>query len=301
MHITLGISLLLLSAVLHAVWNFLAKRAKTHSKEFFLFANTIGIALCLPVLFFTPFQSLYLPHDIFLYLIFSGLFESFYFTTLAKCYKHGDLSITYPIARTFPIIFVTLFSMIYDHTHMPMYFILGGFIVVAGCLILPMHHFRDLTFSRYAHPSTLFAFLTSLSCTGYLISDSKALLLLRHYNMDIHFIVIVVFYALIRNITISLFLSIPSWIQKSSQHALRFVLRESLHAALITGICMTVTYTLVLIAMTLIANVSYVTLVRQLSIPLSALMGIYLNKEPNKLTKWVGIFAMFCGVVMASL
>ena len=109
MHITLGISLLLLSAVLHAVWNFLAKRAKTHSKEFFLFANTIGIALCLPVLFFTPFQSLYLPHDIFLYLIFSGLFESFYFTTLAKCYKHGDLSITYPIARTFPIIFVTLF------------------------------------------------------------------------------------------------------------------------------------------------------------------------------------------------
>ena len=301
MQVTIGISLLLLSAVLHAAWNFLAKRSKTHSKEFFLIANTIGIILCLPIILFTPFQQLHLPRDIILYLVFSGLFESFYFTTLAKCYKHGDLSITYPIARTFPIIFVTLFSVVHDHLHLPLYFILGGCIVVTGCLILPMHHFRDFTLKRYAHPSTLFAFLTSLSCTGYLISDSKALLLLHHHNKDIHFVVIAIFYALIRSIAISLLLSVPSWIQKSSRNNLRFVLRESFHPVLITGICMTITYTLVLIAMTLMSNVSYVTLVRQLSIPLSALLGIYISKEPNRLTKWVGIVMMFCGVVMASL
>ena len=63
------------------------------------------------------------------------------------------------------------------------------------------------------------------------------------------------------------------------------------------GIGIYLAYTLVLVAMGFVTNVSYVVAFRQLSIPLGAALGILLLKEPPYRPKLVGIAVAFAGLV----
>ena len=68
-----------------------------------------------------------------------------------------------------------------------------------------------------------------------------------------------------------------------------------------TGLMMTCTYGLVLIAMALTEEVSYVVALRQLSIPVGVLMGILWLKEPASRAKAIGTLVMLAGLMMVAL
>ncbi len=53
-----------------------------------------------------------------------------------------------------------------------------------------------------------------------------------------------------------------------------------------------------LASMNYVTNVNYVSAFRQLSIPIGALMGIVLLKEPGYIPKIVGVGAIFVGLVL---
>ena len=78
------------------------------------------------------------------------------------------------------------------------------------------------------------------------------------------------------------------------------VLKTYKKSAAITGIGIFLTYTIVLVSMNYVSNVSYVAALRQLSIPIGALMGIVLLKEPPFLPKLIGIGTIFIGLVLAA-
>jgi uncharacterized membrane protein len=63
----------------------------------------------------------------------------------------------------------------------------------------------------------------------------------------------------------------------------------------------TSSYTLVLIAMMLATNVSYIAAFRQLSIPLGAILGIILFKETATRPKFTGIIFIFLGLLIVGL
>ena len=67
-----------------------------------------------------------------------------------------------------------------------------------------------------------------------------------------------------------------------------------------TGIGIYLTYGLVLVSMNYVTNVSYVAAFRQLSIPLGALLGIALLKEPRYPPKIIGVVIVFLGLVLVS-
>jgi drug/metabolite transporter (DMT)-like permease len=70
--------------------------------------------------------------------------------------------------------------------------------------------------------------------------------------------------------------------------------------AAITGIGIYLTYGFVLASMNYVTNISYVAAFRQLSIPLGAIFGMSLLKEPCHPPKIVGILTIFIGLVMVA-
>jgi drug/metabolite transporter (DMT)-like permease len=71
--------------------------------------------------------------------------------------------------------------------------------------------------------------------------------------------------------------------------------------AFLTGLLILGTYGLVLAAMEYATNVSYIAAFRQLSIPLGAVLGILVQKEPAYPPKLASIGIIFAGLVLIML
>ncbi|MFQ6003486.1 MAG: EamA family transporter, partial [Candidatus Zixiibacteriota bacterium] len=94
---------ILLAALLHATWNYLAKKSRDKLSFLWLFV------LAAMVIYFVPFvyrlSSRNIPTDGWIYIFATGLIHAFYFWFLGAAYERGDLSTIYPIARgTAPVL-----------------------------------------------------------------------------------------------------------------------------------------------------------------------------------------------------
>ncbi len=69
----------------------------------------------------------------------------------------------------------------------------------------------------------------------------------------------------------------------------------------LTGVMVMATYGLVLVAMTLTAEVSLVVAMRQLSIPLGVMLGVLWLRERAAIAKWIGIVIMLAGLWTVAL
>jgi len=78
---------------------------------------------------------------------------------------------------------------------------------------------------------------------------------------------------------------------------LRTLLRENWRYPVLAGLVCMAAYTLVLIAMGLASNVSYVMAFRQLSIPIGAALGIFVLKEKITVAKVLGVCLICAGLV----
>src|ERR1700674_4689943 len=95
----LAVGLVLFSAVLHATWNLLAKRAQGDASFTWLY-DVLALVIFAPVVFVFVLLS----HASFSvwtggFIIGSGLLELAYFLLLQRGYRVGDLSLVYPLAR----------------------------------------------------------------------------------------------------------------------------------------------------------------------------------------------------------
>ncbi len=102
---SLPVILVLISAMSHGLWNYLAK-VGDDKESFMLLLNLTSLILFIPV-FYLILPEIYFPMEILPYLIVSGLAETVYFLGLGKAYEGGDLSVVYPVARSSPV-FVTI-------------------------------------------------------------------------------------------------------------------------------------------------------------------------------------------------
>ena len=82
---------------------------------------------------------------------------------------------------------------------------------------------------------------------------------------------------------------------------LREVWRIQLGPAALTGIGIYAAYTLVLVAMAFVSNVSYVVAFRQVSVPLGAVAGVLALRDPPYVPKFVGVAIMFAGLLLVGL
>jgi uncharacterized membrane protein len=162
-----------------------------------------------------------------------------------------------------------------------------------------MRHFREFRLRNYVNLSCLFALSAALGTTGYSIADDEALRLLREApKVSLQSWQITLAYAFFEALTSAFWLTLFIAGRKRERTILRQVGRKQCLSAISMGIGIYLTYSLVLVSMAFVTNVSYVVAFRQLSIPLGVMLSLWLLKEPAYIPKLVAVVVMFIGLVL---
>ena len=175
----IAIILVTISAFVHAFWNLLGKR-QNPSTAFFFVASTFA-ALCFsPLLLVYRSSFAFIPGRVWVWLGLTSLFEVIYYIGLAGAYRHGDMSVAYPLARALPVILVALFTAILGlGKSLSLIGVMGILAVAIGCLLLPQRSLRHFHLSNYLTACCLLAGVAALGTTGYTLVDNQALFDLR--------------------------------------------------------------------------------------------------------------------------
>jgi drug/metabolite transporter (DMT)-like permease len=123
--------MILLAALLHAVWNTLVKT----SSSGFLFIILLHSALAIGAVFFIPFVP-FPATECWRFLKLSVLIHLVYHCFLAMAYRHGDLSFAYPLARGTGPIVVALLSPLFVGENLSIAGYLGVFATSLGIVIV---------------------------------------------------------------------------------------------------------------------------------------------------------------------
>ena len=285
----LPLILVIISAVSHSLWNFLAKEGKD-KESFLLLLNIISLILFLPVFYFI-IPNIYFPIQVLPYLIISGIAETLYFFGLGKAYETGDLSLVYPIARSSPVL-VSIAAFILLGEVITFIGVISILLIFSGIYIL---HLKGLTSKELTAPITYlknggskYAILAALGTTIYSISDKIGVTKIDPllYSFWLGFFITSMLFAFT--------------LHRKGIEVIRQELTGSLARISVSGVLMKGGYILVLYAMSL-AQVSYILALRQISIVLGALMGIIFLGEKYGHTRIIGSVIIFIGAYLLTV
>ncbi len=281
---SLPLLLVMISAVSHGLWNYLAKAGRD-KESFMLLLNITSLLLFLPI-FYLILPEVYFPLSILPYLIISGVSETLYFLGLGKAYETGDLSLVYPVARSSPV-FVTLAAFLFLGENITTPGIIGILVIFIGVYIL---HLKGLTRKDLSGPlkylksgSSRYALLAALGTTIYSITDKLGVTTVDP-----------ILYAFWLGFFVTGMLTITI-IYRRGFKLIRDELSGNLPRITIAGILMKGGYMMVLYAMSL-AQVSYILALRQISVVLGALMGVIFLGEKYGRVRIIGSLIIFIGV-----
>nr|WP_267957737.1 EamA family transporter [Halomonas zhangzhouensis] len=288
--------MVLLSVCLHAGWNLLGKR-RAPSLAFFTLAIAAGGLVLSPLLVLGP-PLASLPPSFWGWLAASGLCQMLYMGGLAWAYARGEVSVLYPLARALPVVLVPLVAvgLLGSQRLTPME-VAGMGLILVGALCLPLAGAPRL--ANYLTPALAFALLAALATVGYSLIDARALALMVEAGFSALSAgaVFMVLQALVTPLwALPLLLALPS-----EQRQFTRLWSEARGAMLLTGLMITVTYGLVLVALAQSEAVSQIVALRQLSIPLGVVLGILWLKERPSLAKLGGTAIMMAGLWLVAL
>jgi len=134
--------ILLAAAGTHAGWNFINKR--NPSAAFLLVAGSFGtLYLAVPLVFVWHGLAAFTP-AVWGWLVITGIFQAIYYRGLAGAYRNGDMSVSYPLARSLPVILVTLVNLLLGRSEqISAQALVGILLVAAGGILLPMRRFSE--------------------------------------------------------------------------------------------------------------------------------------------------------------
>lgn len=261
--------LVLVSTFMHAGWNLLARRQR--GRDIFLptqlFIAAAGLG---PVLLAEWLGDPILPIA-WRYLFWTGLFQALYFLGLLQGYRNGDFSVVYPVARALPVLVLAL-ADVWRGRPPSLWGWLGVLLVSAGCLLVPLHSWRDFAWVRYRNATTAWVLLAATGTVGYTLIDKQAAELMRPgWNTAVR-------YGIFEFSTTFFFY----WL---TLKVVRYPTGQVLERAVwlragLAGVFMFGAYSLVLWAYQLATHISYVVALRQFSIVLGVVAAAIWFNEP---------------------
>lgn len=278
-------TLVVASALFHALWNLLAKGGDD-KVAFMWLMNFTSLFTSLPV-FILLLSDWGLPLSVVPYMVVSGLAEASYFFSLGKAYEHGDLSLVYPIARSSPLFLFALAVLFLGEEVTPIG-VLGILTVVLGVYML---HLRSLSLRDLLAPvasirtrASQFALLAALSTSVYSLVDKVGVLKVGP-----------ILYAFWLDLFVTVFLT-PLALRKGGSY---LASEWRIHRLRITlsGFLMRVGYLMVLLAMSM-AQVSYIISIRQLSVVIGSFLGVELLGEKHGRIRMIASTIIFIGVLI---
>ncbi len=299
-----AIILLLVAACTHAGWNVLGKREHP-SAGFFLVANVFGGLMLAPWAVAHREVVQACPVQVWGWLALTGFFLAMYYVGLAGAYRSGDMGLAYPLARAVPVLGVASLRLAVTGGAGIGRGALGGMaLVVVGAFVLPLESFRPLRGARAQRTTVLLALVAAAGTIGYSLIDDTALRVLRGVvGLAPSGPQRTVVYAFLEAISSSVWLGVYVVFSARRRKETTSICgsRSALGRACVAGCGIYLTYTVVLVAMGFVRDVSYVVAFRQLSIPIGAWLSMLVLRERAPLPRLVGTAAMFVGLVLTAL
>ncbi|NQZ31582.1 MAG: hypothetical protein HRU06_09920 [Oceanospirillaceae bacterium] len=296
-----AIFLILFSTLLHAAWNMYSRKFRATSSSFAIGGFAVS-TLLLP--FYLYFIALMpdIRYENILLIVLSSLFQACYFFGVVNAYKYGNLSLSYPLLRSIPILMVLIYVWVFGNIKtVSNIAIISSLLIVLGCILLPMRHLKDLKLENYANKMFVFVLIAALGTAGYSIVDSLGVKLLAANSPHVHITMVAFNYIYLQLLFTSFFLTVISMSKKSYRTEFVTVIKQQ--KLLCTGISVMtmLSYAPILVAMTLVTNVSYVVAFRQASIPIAFLLGVFILKEMNYSIRWLAVLLIVIGLVMNAI
>ena len=280
----LAVALVLASAVLHATWNLMAKRAGGGA-AFLWMSDLFSLALFAPLvlgLFLIEWPKL---GPVELAFIFgSAVLHLAYFLLLLRGYRVGDLSVVYPLARgTGPALSTLAAILLLGERPTPLA-LLGAALVVVGVFLVTSGH-RAL---RGAGKGAAYGLATGVFIAAYTLWDKQAVSAVMVPPLLLYYGGAVGRVALLS----------PLITQRCSDVTQHW--RQHKLEALAVGVLGPVSYIMVLTAL-VFTPVSYVAPAREISILIGVALGTRLLAEEHALRRLAAACTMVLGVVALSV
>lgn len=284
--------LVLVSALLHAVWTALIKESRD-PLAFNLLQTLPFLPLVLGLLAVLDLGAI--PRDVWLLLLASSVIHAGYVFWMARALERAELSLVYPIMRSTPA-FLPLVAVPLLGETISAQGALGIAVAVAGVWLL--HARGEPRWRRFGAPGMGFAWLVLLATVAYSLTDKAAMAQLSRGEWR---------EPVPRSLVYFLLLGIghsacvaPFVLRRTSPRALLAQGRAEWRRILLAAGGTTASYTLILEALRF-APVSYVATVRQVSVLFAVAIGsLWLKERPNR-ARLVGAALTVAGVVLVSL
>ena len=286
----LSLVLVLLSAVAHASWNLMLKRAG--DPEVFAWVMlVVGSILLAPVgLALLWYNSMDFPGLWFL--LASVVLHVFYFMLLARGYATGDLSLVYPVARGMGPMLVPVLAVILLGEIIETMAIVGIAAIVGGIYTISwwgnFHQVLRSPLLFLKSAGMRYAVLTGLTIAVYSIVDKEGV---GHIQPLLY-----IYFMFIGTVA----LLAPYILANKGMETVKAEWRANAVPITVSGLLAFAAYGLVLTAFSL-SRVSYVAPAREVGIVIGVLMGIFLLKEPFGRGRLLGSGLIVGGLVLIAL
>jgi len=287
---TLALILVLLSALAHATWNFLTKRA--NNPEVFIWWLLIVISVLLSPLAVVLLIRNPVVYPGWWFVLGTVILHALYFVFLGRSYSHADLSLVYPIARGVgPALVPVLGFLVLSETITPPA-ITGIITVIVGIYIVywwgrlrqvvhdPLRLFREAG-ARYA-------LLTGLVNATQSIWDKVGV---RYVDPFLYMYLLALGGAIVLS---------PYMFQVHGIKTVRAEWQKNAKYMVIAGLLMFLAYSLVLTAMQF-SRVSYIIPIREVGIVFGVILGTLMLKESFSKGRILGSGLIVLGVVFISI
>ena len=285
-----ALGLILLSALCHATWNLLLKRAGNQE----VFAWTLLI--CTSIILLPLGVVLFLLNPIaapgYWFILASAALQAFYFVMLGRAYSRGDLGLVYPVARGIGPMLVPVLAVVLLGERVALPAVAGIGLVVVGIYVVSWWgRFRQIL----ARPTALlrdggvrYAMLTGLTITCYTLVDKRGV---EHVQPFLYM------YLLTIGSAIGL---APHILRSYGLATVRGEWGRNARPIVAAGLLFFVAYGLVLTAFNL-SQVSYVAPAREVGIVFGVLMGMFILKEQSGGGRLLGAAFIVAGLALIAL
>jgi len=287
---TLALILVLLSAVAHATWNFLAKRAT--NQEVFIWWMLISISVLLLPLAAILIWRYPILYPGWWFIFGTVVLHVLYFVFLGRSYTYADLSLVYPVARGMGPALVPVIGALVLKEIITTLAIVGIISVVLGILTVSwwgqfQKVFHDpLRFFREA--GARYALLTGLVIAAYTVWDKMGVSYVNPF-LYMYFLVL----------GSALFLT-PYVCRIHGTKAIRIEMKGKTVSIIISGLLMFIAYGLILLALQF-SRVSYIAAAREVGVVIGVLFGTLMLGEPFGKGRVLGSCLIVFGLVLISL
>lgn len=279
-----ALALVLVAAVLHAVWNIAAKRVQGDGYVFVWWYDTLSTIIWLPIGLLVLAQAgwpwswglLFGP-------LLSAVLHLGYALILQTGYDKADLSVVYPVARGTGPLLTMAYALIVLGERPGWFAALGGFVVIAGVAVVATGRSSDLRHRAVA--GLRYGAATGLMIAAYTLWDDHAVTSLALAPIS-YFAIGTAWQSLI----------LGPVVRRRTAEPLA-VLRRWWREVLVVALLSPAAYILVLQVMRS-TPVALVAPVRESSIVVGSLLAWWLFKEPRPLRKLCGAVIVLAGIAL---